>query len=50
MSVGNKLPSAQQTIPGLLDEAGFATAGIVDTPFFTHKGFNYEMGFKYFYD
>ena len=46
----NKLPSNQQTIPGLLDEAGFTTAGIVDTPFFTHKGFNYEKGFKYFYD
>ena len=46
----NGLPPDQQTVPGLLDEAGFTTAGIVDTPFFTTRGFNYERGFKYFYD
>lgn len=46
----NALPPAERPVPVLLNEAGITTVGIVDTPFFTREGFNYDRGFQYFYD
>jgi arylsulfatase A-like enzyme len=44
------LPPAVETVPERLGAAGITTVGVVDTPFFTMRGFNYDRGFQYFYD
>ena len=44
------LPQGTVTLPQLLTRAGAVTVGVVDTPFFTQRGFNYDRGFRYFYD
>jgi len=38
------------TVPDALAKVGYVTAAIVDTPFYTSKGFHYDRGFQYFYD
>jgi arylsulfatase A-like enzyme len=38
------------TLPQLLQQSGLATAGVVDTPFYTMDGYGYDRGFQYFYD
>lgn len=38
----------RDTFPRLVARAGFHTAAIVDTPFFTRNGFNYDIGFRSF--
>ncbi|MBA2691807.1 MAG: sulfatase [Rubrobacter sp.] len=42
------LPKNVPTLPGLLSEAGYATMGVVDTPFFVRDGFGYDRGFDDF--
>jgi arylsulfatase A-like enzyme len=44
------LPRGDMTVAHLLGEAGVCTVGVVDTPFYTQKGYNYDRGFTYFYD
>ena len=46
----NALPREEQTVASFLSEAGFTSAGIADSPFFTREGFNYDRGFQFFYD
>ena len=38
----NALPREEQTVASFLSEAGFTSAGIADSPFFTREGFNYD--------
>jgi arylsulfatase A-like enzyme len=42
------LPRHLITLPELLSRAGYATMGIVDTPFFIRNGFGYDRGFDDF--
>ena len=35
-------------LPELLQKAGYTTLGVVDTPFFDRKGYNYDRGFREF--
>lgn len=42
------LPHTEITLPALLAEAGYLTMGIVDTPFYTRKGYGYDRGFSDF--
>jgi arylsulfatase A-like enzyme len=42
------LPHAEVTLPQLLSAAGYATMGIVDTPFYVRKGYGYDRGFADF--
>jgi arylsulfatase A-like enzyme len=44
------LPHSVPTVPAALSNAGYLTAAVVDTPFYTSKGFHYDRGFQYFYD
>jgi len=44
------LSSSMTTVPELLTREGITTAGVVDTPFYLVKGYNYDRGFSYFYD
>lgn len=44
------LPPTEVTLPQVLSQAGYVTAGVVDTPFYTKNGYGYDRGFKYFYD
>jgi arylsulfatase A-like enzyme len=44
------LPRETRTIGQLLGEARIVSVGVVDTPFYTQKGYNYDRGFTYFYD
>lgn len=44
------IPATEHTLAARLDEAGFDTAGVVDTPFYLGSGFAYDRGFKYFTD
>ena len=50
-SIGwGKLPPETPTLPQLLQYQGITTAGVVDTPFFRIKGYNWDRGFDFFYD
>jgi arylsulfatase A-like enzyme len=42
------LPPKEKTLAEILYEAGYITIGVVDTPFFIRKGYNYDQGFKDF--
>lgn len=42
------LPLNTITIPQLFAEAGYLTMGIVDVPFYTRRGYNYDLGFRDF--
>jgi len=42
------LPENQQPLATVLSQAGFHTAAVVDTPFYTRSGFNYDRGFRSF--
>ena len=44
------LPKEVPVLPQLLQHAGVSTAGVVDTPFFRLKGYNWDRGFDFFYD
>ena len=44
------LPLEMPIVPHLLQTAGVTTAGVVDTPFYRIKGYNYDRGFDFFYD
>ena len=44
------LPLAMPSLPQFLQSEGITTAGVVDTPFFRIKGYNYDRGFDFFYD
>lgn len=44
------LPRSEVTLSQVLSNAGFATVGVVDTPFYTVNGYGYDRGFKFFYD
>lgn len=44
------LPHDVPTVSRTLGDAGYATVAVVDTPFYTNKGFHYDRGFAYFYD
>jgi arylsulfatase A-like enzyme len=44
------LPADLENVPQLLQYAGVTTAGVVDTPFFRIKGYNWDRGFDFFYD
>ena len=38
------------TMADALAEAGYVTAGVVDTPFYQKNGYGYDRGFRYFRD
>jgi arylsulfatase A-like enzyme len=42
------LPRTEVTLPELLSEKDIHTAGIIDTPFYTRRGMNYDRGFMTF--
>jgi len=42
------LPREEITLPQLLDEAGYSTMGIADTPFYVRNGYGYDRGFADF--
>ncbi len=42
------LPCGLVTLPEILSNAGFHTAAVVDTPFYTSNGMNYDQGFATF--
>ena len=42
------LPFDEVTLPKLLSGAGYATCGIVDTPFYSRNGMGYDRGFRDF--
>lgn len=44
------LPRATPLVAAALSDAGYTTAAVVDTPFYTSRGFHYDRGFQYFYD
>jgi arylsulfatase A-like enzyme len=44
------LPRSAVTVSQLLADAGYVTAGVVDTPFYTKSGYGYDRGFNFFYD
>lgn len=44
------LPRTEISLAQVLTLAGFATAGVVDTPFYQMNGFGYDRDFQYFYD
>jgi arylsulfatase A-like enzyme len=44
------LPPTAVTVPQLLAADGVMTVGVVDTPFYVFRGYNYDRGFEYFYD
>jgi len=44
------LPHNIPTVSAALSDAGYLTTAVVDTPFYTTKGFHYDRGFQYFYD
>jgi arylsulfatase A-like enzyme len=39
------LPKQETTLPQLLGQAGYSTAGIVDVPFYVRNGYGYDRGF-----
>ena len=44
------LPRNLGTLPEFLSEAGISCCGVVDTPFYKVKGYNYDHGFRWFAD
>ncbi len=42
------LPADQVTVAQVLQQAGFSTAAVVDTPFYVRNGMNYDRGFSSF--
>jgi arylsulfatase A-like enzyme len=44
------LARTMTNVPAVLSQAGYVTAAVVDTPFYTSHGFGYDRGFQYFYD
>jgi arylsulfatase A-like enzyme len=44
------LPGGIPTIGNLIGKAGIVSVGVVDTPFYTQHGYNYDRGFSYFYE
>jgi arylsulfatase A-like enzyme len=42
------LPAHHTTLPQVLSDAGWLTAGVVDTPFFVRNGWGYDRGFDDF--
>ena len=44
------LPAGMPNVPQLLQNHAITTAGVVDTPFFRIKGYNWDRGFDFFYD
>ena len=44
------LPRNVQTLPEYLAAAGITCCGVVDTPFYKVKGYNYDRGFRWFAD
>jgi arylsulfatase A-like enzyme len=44
------VPPEERTLAALLAESGYRTAGVVDTPFYTIKGYAYDRGFLHFAD
>jgi arylsulfatase A-like enzyme len=43
------LPAGLTTLPSVLSQAGYATVGVVDTPFFVRDGWGYDRGFDDFF-
>jgi arylsulfatase A-like enzyme len=51
VSVGwGRLPHEEYTAIQDIGDAGYATCGVVDTPFYQIQGYHYERAFRYFYD
>src|SRR5215471_15034264 len=44
------LPAETRTLGQILGAQRIVSVGVVDTPFYTQKGYNYDRGFTYFYD
>ncbi len=44
------LPRGIPTVASFVGQAGIVSVGVVDTPFYTQHGYNYDRGFSYFYD
>jgi arylsulfatase A-like enzyme len=44
------LPRRTVTVPQILADDGVTTVGVVDTPFYVRRGYNYDRGFEYFFD
>jgi len=44
------LPRDLRTLPEYLAESGVSCCGVVDTPFYKVKGYNYDRGFRWFAD
>lgn len=42
------LPKSEITLPEILADKGIHTAAVVDTPFYIHRGMNYDRGFRTF--
>ncbi|WP_166179866.1 sulfatase-like hydrolase/transferase [Rubrobacter tropicus] len=42
------LPGRLTTLPEVMSRAGYATMGVVDTPFYIRNGFGYDRGFDDF--
>jgi len=42
------LPTRENVMAELLFNAGYTTVGVVDTPFFVRRGYQYDWGFKDF--
>ena len=44
------LPGDQATVPEILNQNGFNTTAVVDTPFYLRNNMNYDRGFTAFYE
>ncbi len=44
------LPRDQVTLPEILEQKGFNTTAVVDTPFYLRNKMNYDRGFSIFYE
>ena len=44
------LPPTETSLASILQDHGYTTAGVVDTPFYVANGMAYDRGFRYFYD
>lgn len=44
------LPRDQVTLPEVLQQKGFNTTAVVDTPFYLRNGMNYDRGFSTFFE
>ena len=44
------LPAGSVTVAQVLQQAGFTTAAVVDTPFYVRNGMNFDRGFSFFHE